>query len=132
MNIKKYIVSVLIGFISVFAFDFLWHGILLTDLYKSTAHLWRGPEAMQQYFPLATLMQLAFTAMLCWIFTLNFEEKGLGEGLRFGLYMGLFTGVMQIGIYPYIPIPLSLAGLWFLGSFLEVMGLGLIFSLSHK
>ncbi|PCJ97024.1 MAG: hypothetical protein COA45_10410 [Zetaproteobacteria bacterium] len=132
VNIIRFWSMSLIGFIFVFGYDFVFHGVLLQEQYQATQHLWRGLDEMQLYFPVAMAAQLALSVTLAYVFTRNFEGSGIGEGVRFGMALGLVLGVASFGIYPYMPIPLSLAVLWFCGTFFEVLGLGVIFSLIYK
>lgn len=132
VNIIRFWSMSLIGFAFVFGYDFAFHGVLLADQYQATAHLWRGLKEMQAFFPIAIACQFAFVITIAYVFTRNFEDTGMGEGVRFGMALGLVLGAAQFGIYPYLPIPLSLAVLWFCGTFFEVLGLGIIFSLIYK
>jgi predicted cobalt transporter CbtA len=132
VNIPRFVLSVILCFAFVLVFEAFWHGYFLQEAYQATAELWRGPEAMKEFFVYGLISQFLFSLLLAWLFTLKAENKGLPEGLRFGLYFGLFVGIMQFGIYPYLPIPLSLAAMWFLGSLIEGLGLGIVLGLSYK
>lgn len=132
MNKQRFTFCVLAGFIFIFAFDFLLHGILLKPSYEQTANLWRSPEVMQEFFGWMLAVQFGITAVLAYIFTRNFENKGITEGIRFGFMIGLFSGISQFGMYAYMPIPISLAIASFTGAVIEFIGLGIIFSLLYK
>lgn len=48
-------------------------------------------------------------------------------GIRFGALFGLATGIsMGFGSYSYMPIPLTLAWSWFIGSWVEAIVAGAI------
>ncbi len=132
VNIPRFLAIILAGFIFVFGFEFVWHGMLLMDHYEATMHLWRPKAEMQAYFPYVLATQLAFVAALAFVFTRNYEGKGLSEGLRFGLALGVLLGIGQFGMYAYMTIPLALAALWFVGAVFEVAGLGLLFALIYR
>ncbi|MEE2986784.1 MAG: hypothetical protein VX667_03230 [Nitrospinota bacterium] len=132
MNIPRFALSIFSCFFFVFFFEWVFHGILLKDLYTSTAQLWRTEKEMSQYMPWAITTQLWFVLAFAWIFMRNYEGKAIPEGLRFGLYMGLFMASMQFGFYPYMPIPFSLAGAWVIGFVAEGLGLGVILALTYK
>lgn len=87
---------------------------------------------MQEFFPLITAFQIIFVLFISFIFTTNYEEKGMGEGLRFGLFIGLFIGMMMASFYPYIPMPKELAIAWLVGGTIEGLGIGLVLSLVYK
>jgi len=132
MNIKRFSLSILACFAFIFLFEWIFHGILLKDLYVSTADLWRTEEEMIQYFHWALFSQLWFVTAFAWVFTQCFENHGIKEGIRFGLGMGLVMGAMTFGFYPYMPIPIILALAWVVGSLLEGVLLGIILSKTYK
>ena len=54
-------------------------------------------------------------------------QKTSLSGVKFGILFGLATGIsMGFGSYSYMPIPLSLAWSWFLGSWIEAIIAGVI------
>ncbi len=130
MNIKRYLIAVLATFVAVFATDFIIHGVLLTDLYMKTAQLWRPQEEYLMSYMF--ISQLTFTAVFVFIFTRNFEGKGIGEGLRFGFYIGLLFATMNIGMYSYMPIPCSLIVAWIVASIAKGLITGAVTSLVYK
>ncbi len=132
VNIIRFLVAVIVGFVFVFGFDFVFHALLLEDQYKETAHLWRPQETMEMFFPVAMASQLAYVTAMALVFTRNYEGKGIGEGFRFGILIGILMGVAQFGIYPYMPIPLTLALAWLAGTLVQCTVLGVIFSLLYR
>ncbi|MEM7618192.1 MAG: hypothetical protein AAF244_02295 [Pseudomonadota bacterium] len=132
MNCKRYALSVIAGFIFVFVFEYMLHGNLLMGLYEQTSNLWRSTEEMEKYAPFMGLVQFLTVVILAFIFTCNFENKGVTEGARFGLLIGLLFGVGMIGMYAYMPIPMALAVAWFIGTLIEMTALGIVFSLTCK
>ncbi len=52
-------------------------------------------------------------------------KPGLGQGFRYGLYMGAMLSVMHsFGWYVILPIPLALAFWWFVGTLVEFIAAG--------
>lgn len=132
LNVKRFALTTLAGFIFIFAFEFVVHGILLADTYEQTTHLWRPMEDMASYMPFMHAMQLAFVTILAFIYTRHHEGKGLSEGIRFGSYLGLLLGVVMISMYAWMPISFTLAAMWFAATLIEIIALGIIFSLIYK
>ena len=132
MNCKRFALSTIAGFIFAFAFEFLFHGKLLKPIYESTAHLWRTETEMQGYCGIAMGGLFLLVTALGYIFTRHYEGKGIGEGIRFGLMFGILLGVAQFSMYAYMPIPMTLALAWFGGALVEMVGVGIIFSLIYK
>jgi hypothetical protein len=130
MNKQRYVISALVTFVFVFLYDFLVHGFLLGDFYRQTAQLWRSEE---EYKMLVMLMsEFSFSAVLAYIFTLNYEGKGVGEGVRFGLCIGMLLGAIEIGKYSYMPVPIILMLSWVLAALLTGLGSGVVLSLVYK
>lgn len=122
----KMLLAVLIGFAYIFAYEFVLHGILLKPEYEATASLWRTPEEMKALFPMMLGFQFLMSAALFCIFMCGFE-KSLKGGLTFGVKLGILCGLGMSYSYIWTPIPALLAVQWFLGNFVKVLGLGLIF-----
>ena len=132
MNKKRFAISTLVGFALLFILDFIIHGILLTPLYEQTADLWRPMEEYESFMPFATAMQFIMVAVLCFIYTRHHEGKGLSEGVRFGVMFGFLIGIMQFSTYAWMPIPITLASAWFVTGFVEIILIGISFSLLYK
>ena len=130
MNKKRYVISLFVVFVFVFLYEFLVHWFLLKDVYTQTAQLWRPEEEMNMFFMF--ISQLGFSAVIAYIFTLHYEDKGIGEGIRFGLCMGLLLGSIDIATYAYMPIPMVLTLSWVLASLLKGLGSGVVVSLVYK
>ncbi len=129
VHMIRFPLIVLAGFAFTFIYEFLLHGQILMGLYEQTAHLWRPEGEMKM--SLMMLNQFLTTAILAFIFTRNFEGKGVCEGMRFGIMMGLLMGVMSAAAYIWTPIPGALAIGWFFGGLGWGLGLGVVFSLIY-
>jgi hypothetical protein len=118
-----------LGFIAVFVtaeiLNFLIHGVLLDADYKATTGLWR-PDMMRLmwvYHVLALVEAFFFTL----IFGKGYEGKGIMEGVRFGLYVGIWLSMsMAYGTYAMIAIPYSMAVKWFLFGIVEYVIMGTV------
>lgn len=122
---KRTIWAVVAVFIAWAILDFILHGLLLRPIYEATANLWRPMDQMNM--PLIYFVTLVFTVCFVLIYELLVERKSLASGIRFGALFGLATGIsMGFGSYSYMPIPLTLAWSWFLGSWIEAIAAGAI------
>jgi len=130
INIPRFALTVIAGYAFVFGFDYLVHHIMLMDIYTQTAGLWRPEEEMS--FPLMIAYNVLLIIILGFIFTRNFEEKGIGEGLRFGAAIGALMALLNAAAYIWMPIPLELALGWAAAGLGQGVGLGIIFSLLYK
>ena len=122
-----------LGFIAVFVgmcvLGFLIHGVILASLYQSEAvKVLLRPEAdmnskMWIYYLTYLIMSFFFTL----IFSKGYEGKGIGEGVRFGFYVGVLMATpMAYASYAMYPLPYSLAMQWFLYGVIEYIILGVI------
>jgi hypothetical protein len=132
MNIKRYAITAIALFVFTTAFDFLVHGILLKEAYTSTSNLWRPEAEMESYMGLMFLTQLAFSAAFAFIFTRNYEGRGIGEGARYGLYLGGLLAILEVQRYCYLPVPFSLPLSWALSAIVWGVLAGVILSLLYR
>ena len=102
----------------------------MIGIYEETKSIWR-PEGEHKIGALLE-SQLLFSFIISFIFTRNYEAKGIGEGLRFGLLMGLLLGSLQTATYCYLPIPLTLLFGWIGTEFLKGLGAGIVASLIYR
>jgi len=130
MNTKRFLIASIAVFGFVFVFEFLVHGLGLKSMYENTAHMWRSEADFKMIFML--LSQLGFSVMTAFIFTRNYEDKGMGEGVRFGLAIGLLLAVLEVGKYGYMPIPFALVLAWMAAALLKGVGSGVILSWTYK
>lgn len=132
MNVMRYLAASVAAFVFIFVFEFLWHGQLLGGLYQATQSLWRPQAEMGTYFPLIPLYQALLALVIVFLFTRHHEGKGIGEGVRFGFYLGILLGIVAASMYVFMPIPGVLALGWFAGSFIVGLGSGVIASLVYR
>jgi len=122
---KRIIIAVVAVFIAWSVLDFLIHGLLLQSIYAATSNLWRPMAEMNR--PVMSLVTLVVAACFVTIYGRLIEKKSLVAGIRYGAIFGLATGSsMGFGSYSYMPIPLTLACSWFIGSWIEAIVAGAI------
>ncbi|MBT5497407.1 MAG: hypothetical protein HOK54_16825 [Alphaproteobacteria bacterium] len=132
MNTKRFAISAFVLFIFTFASDFLLHGMLLQETYKATAILWRPDAEFESVMWIMTLTQLLFVVVFIFIFTRNYEGKGIGEGVRYGFYIGLLLAILDVQKYVYTPVDFTLPLTWAIGKILWGILAGVIISLLYK
>jgi hypothetical protein len=108
--------------------SFLSNGVLLEPSYQSLQSLWRT-DMMQLMWVFQVIMVVS-AFFFVFIFSRGYEGKGLLEGVRFGLYIGVWMGIgFAYGTYAMIPIPYSLALSWFVSTLVQYSVAGIIASL---
>lgn len=126
-----------IGYVVVFVvaqvIGFLVHGVWLTSTYEALAAAFRPEAEMNSMMWMMMLGGALYLFLFCLIFTKGYEGKGIGEGIRYGLLMGLFlwiaTAVDQFVVYP---ITSELAIMWFVAGVVTFMILGAVFAAIYK
>ena len=127
MNTKKWLLASLAVLVVIGVLEFLIHGVLLSDVYKQTASVWRPEKEMQQMMWMFWLGYLVFAPFFALIYAKGYEKgkPGLAQGIRCGLYVGLMLSVMHsFGWYVILPIPLALAWYWFAAIVVEFVAAG--------
>ncbi len=96
MNWKKFSLAWVVVFVLVFFLGFLIHGVLLSDAYEELK-MTRPEEEAMSYLPFIVLADLIFAFAFVYIYARGKEEKPwMGQGLRFGLLVGLIGPVPNI------------------------------------
>jgi drug/metabolite transporter (DMT)-like permease len=113
MNVQRFILGSVAVFVFVAAYEWVLHGVVLHDTYVKTASLWRSESDMQNNFHWLMIGQLFLAVMFCFIFTKGYEDKGLAEGLRYGVFIGLLVFVgRNLIVYAVQPVPAKLVITW--------------------
>jgi len=118
-----------VAIISVFCawvfMDFIMHGLILGPTYQSTPQIWRPMGEMITGLIYASTLIGAVCFVL--IYALMIQAKSLAAGIQYGLLFGFGTGFsMGFGSYAVMPIPITLAVIWFLGFLCEATVAGLL------
>lgn len=131
MNIKRFVAASLAVFLVSQILEFLIHGVILKATYDSLKHLWR-PD-MESKMWIMYLVGFITSFLFTYIFVKGYENKGILEGVRFGVIIGLFTSIpMAYGTYAMIPIPYLLASHWFIYGMAETVAMGIVVALVYK
>jgi hypothetical protein len=131
MNTKKYVITSLAVFIVYGVVDYIIHTFILASAYTALEHLWR-PE-MNSLMWLYFLVGLFAAFMFVYIFTKGYEGKGITEGLRFGVIIGLFVTIPSVfGQYFVYPLPFKLAAQWLIFGIIEFIIIGIIAAALYK
>lgn len=133
MNMKKIIITSLVIWAALFVMDLIIHTVLLSGAYAETSHLWRPEAEMWGKMWIMYLGSLALSFFFVFIFAKGYENKGIGEGLRFGVYAFLLVMLPTLlGQYASQPIPFSLISSWLLTGFIEFLVIGVLAAVLYK
>ena len=135
MNTKRWLLASVAAFIVIFALELVINGILLSDLYKQTASVWRPEPEIMRMMWLMWLSYAIAAPVFAFVYTKGYEaaKGGVGQGVRYGLYMGLFLAAsIGLGFYAVLPVPGILAVYWFIGGVFEYMVAGAVVGAIYK
>ncbi len=134
MNNNRCLQASIAAFVVLFALEWVIHGMLLQGVYQQTAAVWRPMAEMQKIMWMMWLGYLIFAPFFTAIFVKGYEKNkpALGQGLRFGVLVGLaFAPMQSLAWYAVLPIPAALAFWWFLAGMVEFIVLGLTVGLIY-
>ncbi len=123
--------KVLIGFVAVVVLFEVLSAIemyFLGATYESLKDLWRPDMDRLMWVYQVLLIVGAF--FFVFIFSKGYEGKGVMEGVRYGLYIGIWMGLgFAYGTYAMIAIPYSLAMTWFISTIVQYVLAGIVAAL---
>ena len=135
MNTKKFIIAFVVVFIVLEVTNYLiYMGILgsafMNDMYKN---VFRTEDDMSSKMWIMYLMDLVWSYFFVFFFVKGYENKGWTEGLRFGVYVGIFYMlVVSFQYYAMFPLEFGLVLQMFVYSFIQAIIFGIITSLIYK
>ncbi len=131
MNIKRFIIASIAVFFVIQITDPLIHGVFLGKAYEASKHLWR-PNMMSKMW-IMMLSTFVFSFLFVYVFTKGYEEKGIFEGIRFGLLIGIFVYIYSIvNQYVVYPLPFTFILKWGIFGLIQFAILGIVASLIYK
>lgn len=121
--------KVLVGFVAVYIVvalcETIINMVLLADDWKSIAHLMRPEDQQKIWIYFVTYIFLAY--FFTWIFSKGYEQKGLMEGVRYGLAVAFMTVLpWTYGMYAAMDIPYLLTLKLFIFGTIELMLAGIV------
>ncbi len=132
MNLPRLVLTIVGGFIFIFASDFLIHAVWLADDYKATADMWRSEAEMEARFGWMVFAQFLAAIAFAVVWAKGFAGRSLGAGATFGFFMGLALQSWSIVFHVVAPLPASIAGKWFLSGLLQAILLGIIVAAVYR
>ena len=131
MNTKKFLLASLAVFITLLILEFVIHKFLLVTVYESVQEVLR-PD-MKDKMWIMYLTGIIFSLLFVYIFSKGYEGKGIMEGAKYGLIIGLV--VFLVGSYnQYVvyPLPYGLVLKWFIYGTIEMIVAGIVLAFVYK
>ncbi len=105
---------------------------LLRGLYRTTAPLWRSTDQLWSSMPLILGTVVLFAAWTTFMFRNLYPGGGMVNGLRFGIYLGIFAGILTAAWYFWLPVPAKLGWSWLIVTIAEFICGGLVLGLAYR
>jgi hypothetical protein len=105
----RFIISVVVMFVMLFALGWLVHDGLLRADYERIRHLLRPMDETRSRILYVFLAQLCTSVAFVWIYLRGIEDKRwLSQGFRYGLDVALLTAIpINLIQYAVMPLPLD-------------------------
>lgn len=126
-----------IGYVVVFVvaqvLGFLIHEVMLGATYESLAAVFRPEAEMRSMMGIMFAGGAVSLLLFCYIFTKGYENRGLGEGVRYGLLMGLFLTVpYALDQYVVYPLTVYVTAVWLITGIVTFAILGAVFAAIYR
>jgi hypothetical protein len=129
MDTKKYIIASVVVFVVFEILSFIIYQVLLGGAFQDPAGVWRTEVKL----PIIHVTTLIESFLFVFIYTKGYEGKGIMEGVRYGLWIGLLMSIpMAFNSFATLPIPMSLAIQWFVYGLIQFIILGVVTAALYK
>jgi len=132
MNVKRFVLGCVAVYVAAQVLGFVIHQVFLAETYGSLASVWRPEAEMMAMMWMMYLTAALWTVLFCYIFTRGYENKGIMEGLRYGLLIGLFWIPFAYESHVIYPVPIGLAHIWAITTIVSCMIYGMIFAAIYR
>ena len=113
MNVKRFALGCVAVYLVYQVLSFIINMYVLGDTYQALSHVWRPEAEMMSKMWIMFLTSAVWTVLFCYIFTRGYENKGVMEGVTYGMVIGLFVGIpFAYESYAIYPITIGLAHAW--------------------
>jgi hypothetical protein len=135
MNWKKLLLAALLVLIARVVLDFIFHTLILGSSYTALMQmgLFRPESEMTSFFWVRIITYLVFCFFFVLIFVKGYENRGLMEGVRYGIYIAIFfTFVGSFNIFVWFGIPYWLTWAWIIIDLVEFIIMGIIAAMVYR
>lgn len=125
---KKMWLGFVVTFIVFEVLEYLIYTVIMGSAWESTRSLWRPDMGSKWYVYIITTLIGSF--FFSFIFSKGYEGKGIGEGIRYGTYIGIWLSAgMAYGTYGMVAIPYYMALQWFIYGVVQYLIGGIVLAL---
>lgn len=132
MNIPRLLVTIVVAFVVMSAYNFVAHGVFLGSAYSETADAWRPMDEMMSRLWLQYLCFFMISVGFSTLWALAFPGKGVKCGAIFGFLVALMTMPGMMLNFVHYPTPDRFVIPWFVIGLLGPILMGVVVALVYK
>jgi hypothetical protein len=133
MNWKKLWIAFIVVYVVYQITNLIIHSVILMGFYDqlSIDGVFRSAADMPGW--VFWITAIVFSFFFVFIFAKGYENRGIGEGIRYGFYVGmLFFFVGSFDQFVTYPLPYSLAWYWIILGVIQAIICGVVAALVYK
>lgn len=131
MNWKKFLIAFVVLYIVFNLLGLLIHVVLLSADYQQLENVWRSD--MNKYMWVSYVTGAFYCFFFVFIFARGQENKGIIEGVRYGLIIWAFYSIPVLyNQFMVYPLPYNLILKWLFSDLVLVVILGILTALLYK
>jgi len=133
MNKKMFVTAFIVVFVLLEILNYLIYYVIMMPTLESAKNVFRTMDDMMSKMWIMYIADVIWSFFFVFIFIKGYERKGIGEGLRYGIYIGLFQSfIAAYAQYVVYPLPYSMALQWFIYGLIQMIILGIVTALIYK
>lgn len=133
MNKKRFVITFIVVFVLLEFINYLVYNVIMMPSYESVKNVFRPYDDLMSKMWIMYVADIVWSFFFVFIFVKGYENKGVGEGIRYGIYIGLFQSfIAAYAQYVVYPLPYSMALQWFIYGLIQMIILGIAASLIYK
>jgi hypothetical protein len=111
--------------------DFVIHGVILGESYRQLSNIFRSD--MEGKMWIIFLTGLIFSFFFVFVYARGCEDKGIMEGIRYGLIIACFFAIPHMyGQYVIYPLPYALVLQWVIYEFIKLVIMGVAVAVIYR
>ena len=133
MNVKRFVLACTGVYLVYQVLSFIINMVILGDTYEALASVWRPEAEMMSKMWVMYLTSAVWTVLFCYIFIRGYENKGIMEGARYGVLIGLLIGIpFSYESWVIYPITIGLAHAWVVATLVVAVACGATLAAIYK
>lgn len=132
MNHKRGVLALVVAFITIFCFEYVWHGILMKSAYMETAALWRTDPDFLNHFWILVLGHAVTAFAFTGLYVSKVGVQSIATGLGYGIVIAIFSFGGDLVQFAVQPLTTKILWMWLAGGLLEFALVGVLVGAIYK